>query len=93
MAQPAQLTIRRDFPRPTADEIAPFLTAPTGWVVDAQGRRGALPPWIRPLSRQNRFVGTAPRDITSRPVGSGRDRIRRRRDSDEACAARSLARR
>ena len=67
MAQPAQLTIRRDFPRPTADEIAPFLTAPTGWVVDAQGRRGALPPWIRPLSRQNRFVGTA-LTVRTRPV-------------------------
>jgi len=59
MAEPAQLAIRRDFVRPGADEIAPFLEAPTGWVVDAQGRRGALPHWIRPLSRQSRFVGTA----------------------------------
>jgi len=59
MAEPPQLTIRRDFPRPSAEEIAPLRSAPTGWVVDAQGRRGALPHWIKPLSRQARFVGTA----------------------------------
>lgn len=59
MADPPQLTIRRDFPRPPAEEIAPFLEAPTGWVSDAQGRRGALPHWIKPLSRKTRFVGTA----------------------------------
>lgn len=67
MAEPAQLTIRRDFPRPGADEIAPFRNAPTGWVVDAQGRRGALPHWIKPLSRQTRFVGTA-LTVRTRPV-------------------------
>ena len=67
MAEPAQLTIRRDFPRPSADAIAPFRTAPTGWVVDAQGRRGALPHWIRPLTRQTRFVGTA-LTVRTRPV-------------------------
>jgi len=67
MAEPAQLAIRRDFPRPSADEIAPFQNAPTGWVVDAQGRRGALPHWIRPLSRQTRFVGTA-LTVRTRPV-------------------------
>jgi 4-hydroxy-4-methyl-2-oxoglutarate aldolase len=59
MANPVQLTIRRDFPRPSPAEIQPFLKAPTGWVVDAQGRRGALPHWIRPLSTNARFVGTA----------------------------------
>ena len=67
MAEPAQLTIRRDFARPSAEEIAPFLKAPTGWVVDAQGRRGALPHWIKPLSRQTRFVGTA-MTVRTRPV-------------------------
>ena len=30
MAQPAQRTIRRNFPRPSAEEIAPFRKAPTG---------------------------------------------------------------
>jgi hypothetical protein len=67
MAEPAQLAIRRDFPRPGADEIAPFRNVPTGWVVDAQGRRGALPHWIKPLSRQTRFVGTA-LTVRTRPV-------------------------
>ncbi len=67
MAEPAQLTIRRDFPRPSAEEIAPFRSAPTGWVVDAQGRRGALPHWIKPLTREARFVGTA-LTVRTRPV-------------------------
>lgn len=67
MAEPAQLTIRRDFPRPDAEDIAPFRNAPIGWVVDAQGRRGALPHWIKPLSRQSRFVGTA-LTVRTRPV-------------------------
>jgi 4-hydroxy-4-methyl-2-oxoglutarate aldolase len=67
MAEPPKLTIRRDFPRPSAAEIKPFETAPTGWVVDALGRRGALPHWIRPLSATSRFVGTA-LTVRTRPV-------------------------
>jgi 4-hydroxy-4-methyl-2-oxoglutarate aldolase len=67
MAEPAQLTIRSKFPRPSVEDIAPFMKAPTGWVVDAQGRRGALPHWIRPLSRQTRFVGVA-MTVRTRPV-------------------------
>lgn len=67
MAEPAQLKIRRDFPRPSSAELAAFDTAPTGWVVDAQGRRGALPHWIRPLSTATRFVGAA-LTVRSRPV-------------------------
>ncbi|MGH6816780.1 MAG: RraA family protein, partial [Hyphomicrobiaceae bacterium] len=67
MAEPAQLTIRRDFPRPSAEQLKPFETAPTGWVVDAQGRRGALPHWIRPLSVKTRFFGPA-LTVRTRPV-------------------------
>jgi len=67
MAEPALLAIRRNFERPSAAEIAPFLKAPSGWAVDAQGRRGALPHWIRPLTRQSRFVGTA-LTVRTRPV-------------------------
>lgn len=67
MAEPPQLKIRRAFPRPTAAECAAFDTAPTGWVVDAQGRRGALPHWIRPLTTAIRFVGTA-LTVRTRPV-------------------------
>lgn len=67
MAEPAKLTIRRDFPRPSAAEIKAFEHAPTGWVVDAQGRRGALPHWIRPLSQKTRFIGTA-LTVRTRPI-------------------------
>ncbi|MBM3597901.1 MAG: RraA family protein [Alphaproteobacteria bacterium] len=67
MAEPAQLKIRRDFPRPSRAEIEAFAKAPTGWVVDAQGRRGALPHWIRPLTTATRFVGPA-LTVRSRPV-------------------------
>jgi 4-hydroxy-4-methyl-2-oxoglutarate aldolase len=67
MAEPSQLKIRRDFPRPTAAECAAYETAPTGWIVDAQGRRGALPHWIRPLTAATRFVGTA-LTVRTRPI-------------------------
>jgi 4-hydroxy-4-methyl-2-oxoglutarate aldolase len=67
MAEPAKLTIRRDFPRPTSAEIQALEHAPTGWVVDALGRRGALPHWVRPLSAKTRFVGTA-MTVRTRPV-------------------------
>lgn len=67
MAEPAKLTIRKSFPRPGKDEIAPFRDVATGPVVDALGRRGALPPWIRPVSEARRFVGTA-LTVRTRPV-------------------------
>lgn len=59
MAEAPRLKIRRSFPRPTQAERAPFADAATGPVVDAQGRRGALPHWITPVSSQTRFVGAA----------------------------------
>lgn len=67
MAEPAQLKIRRNFPRPSSAQIKAFETAPTGWVVDALGRRGALPHWIRPLTLKTRFVGAA-LTVRTRPV-------------------------
>ncbi len=67
MAEPATLTIRRRFPRPDPARLAAFQSAPTGWVVDALGRRGALPHWIRPISRAARFVGVA-LTVRTRPV-------------------------
>ena len=67
MAEPAQLKIRRDFQRPTEAQIKAFEVAPTGWVVDALGRRGALPHWIRPLSLKTRFVGAA-LTVRTRPI-------------------------
>jgi len=67
MAEPAKLAIRRDFPRPTASQVKALEHAPTGWLVDALGRRGALPHWIRPLSEKARFIGTAI-TVRTRPV-------------------------
>lgn len=67
MAEPAQLKIRRDFQRPTEAQIKAFEVVPTGWVVDALGRRGALPHWIRPLSLKTRFVGAA-LTVRTRPI-------------------------
>jgi 4-hydroxy-4-methyl-2-oxoglutarate aldolase len=54
-----RLTIRREFPRPSDDVLAAFRGVPTGWAVDAQGRRGALDPGIRPLVGSGRICGPA----------------------------------
>lgn len=64
----AVLTIRRDLPRPSPELVARFQGVPTGWAVDAQGRRGALDAGIRRLVGTGVVVGpavtvwTAPRD-------------------------------
>lgn len=47
---PPVLTIRRNFPRPAAAEIAAFAGVPTGYAVDALGGRGALDYCIKPLA-------------------------------------------
>ena len=59
MSGTIKLTIRKDFTRPSEQDIAPFRDAPTGWIADARGRRGAIDHRIRPLTRTSRFVGTA----------------------------------
>ena len=46
---PPLLTIRRHFPRPTAEQVAAFQGVPTGHLVDAMGGRGCLPHEIRAL--------------------------------------------
>lgn len=64
----AKLKITRSFERPSPELIAAFATAPTGPVVDAMGRRGALDEKIRPLTTRTQFCGgaltvwTIPRD-------------------------------
>jgi 4-hydroxy-4-methyl-2-oxoglutarate aldolase len=58
-ANPPVLTVRRNFPRPPEALVARFRDAPTGWVVDANGRRGALDHRIRPITRAVRFAGVA----------------------------------
>lgn len=52
------LTIRR-VERPEPDLVERFRDLPTGVVVDAMGRRGALAPTIRPVTAARRFVGVA----------------------------------
>lgn len=47
---PPLLTIRRDFPRPSAQEVAAFAGVPTGYAIDAMGGRGALDYRIKPLA-------------------------------------------
>jgi 4-hydroxy-4-methyl-2-oxoglutarate aldolase len=59
MAEPAPLTIRRDWPRPDAGTLAAFKDAPSGFVVDAIGRAGALDHRIRPVWKGPHFVGSA----------------------------------
>ena len=47
---PPLLTIRRDFPRPSAQDVAAFAGVPTGYAVDAMNGRGALDYRIKPLA-------------------------------------------
>lgn len=60
---PPVLTIRRDFPRPTAEQVAALGSVPTGFLVDAMGGRGALAAPIRPAdlssSLPTKFCGPA----------------------------------
>jgi 4-hydroxy-4-methyl-2-oxoglutarate aldolase len=50
---PPLLTIRRDFPRPSAAVMKAFAGVPTGYIVDAMGGRGGLDYRIKPLVPQN----------------------------------------
>ena len=57
---PPLLTIRRRFPRPTAEQAAAFRGVPTGHLVDAMGGRGCLPHDIRALfPDKTQMVGVA----------------------------------
>jgi 4-hydroxy-4-methyl-2-oxoglutarate aldolase len=61
--EPPRLTIRRRPPAPAAELLAPFLEAPTGWLVDAMSGRGAMDAAIKPLApdvrAMRRFAGPA----------------------------------
>jgi len=59
MVEPAPLTVRRDWPRLDASTLTAFKDAPTGFVVDAIGRAGALDHRIRPVWEGPHFVGSA----------------------------------
>jgi len=56
---PPLLTIRRNFPRPTAEELAAFANSPTGHLVDSMNGRGALAYKIKPVSTATSFCGVA----------------------------------
>jgi 4-hydroxy-4-methyl-2-oxoglutarate aldolase len=57
---PPLLTIRRNFPRPHAKELAAFAHTMTGHIVDAMEGRGALDHRIKPLAPISPvLVGTA----------------------------------
>jgi 4-hydroxy-4-methyl-2-oxoglutarate aldolase len=57
---PPLLTIRREFPRPSASVMKAFAGVPTGYVIDAMGGRGGLDYRIKPLVPQNTpLVGIA----------------------------------
>jgi 4-hydroxy-4-methyl-2-oxoglutarate aldolase len=58
-ASPPALTVRRNFPRVSSATLDQFRAASPGWIVDANGRRGALDWRIRPLTKVTRFGGTA----------------------------------
>ena len=69
IGEPVSLTVRKEFPRPTAEQIAAFQGLATGFVVDAQNGTGALDHHIKPLLNEMTFVGPAitahlePRDM------------------------------
>ncbi|MCL4747428.1 MAG: hypothetical protein KJZ83_18735 [Burkholderiaceae bacterium] len=55
----SSLTVSRAFARPDSVLVDALRDMSTGWVVDANGRRGALDYRIRPLTRAIRFIGVA----------------------------------
>ena len=57
--EPPLLTVRRNFLRPSADQVAAFAGLQTGFVADALGGRGALAGSIKPVSAANAFCGVA----------------------------------
>lgn len=59
MAEPPAVVIRRSWTRPDADTRAAFRDTPSGFVVDALGRAGALDHRIRAVWDGGPFVGAA----------------------------------
>jgi 4-hydroxy-4-methyl-2-oxoglutarate aldolase len=57
---PPLLTIRPDFPRPTAAQVAALGNVPTGYAVDAMDGRGAIDYRIKPLAPASKpMIGIA----------------------------------
>ena len=67
MSDQVRLTINRNINRARQTDLERLNSTPTGWVVDALGRKGALPHWIGPVSTSTRFVGSA-LTVSTRPL-------------------------
>lgn len=59
MAEPPAIVIRRTWPRPDRADREAFRDIPSGFVVDALGRHGALDHRIRALWEGGPFIGSA----------------------------------
>jgi len=51
LEQPTKLIIRKNFPRPTAEQVAAFTDVPTGFVCDALNGGGGLATHIAPIAQ------------------------------------------
>ncbi|GLS20628.1 diguanylate cyclase [Labrys miyagiensis] len=56
---PPLLQIRRNFPRPSAEQVAAFAGVQAGFVVDAMNGRGAVNYRIKPITVAQSFHGVA----------------------------------
>ena len=59
MPNKTTITINKKLSRPAAELVKPFSNIPTGYVVDVQGRRGALDCSIKPMFEFPSIVGPA----------------------------------
>ena len=59
MADDAIITIRKNFKRPSPETLEQFKGVPTGYMVDIQGRRGALDCGIKQMYNAPAFIGSA----------------------------------
>ena len=56
---PPLVTVRRNFPRPTKEQVAAFTGLQTGYAVDAMNGSGALDYRIKPIGGPASFCGVA----------------------------------
>jgi 4-hydroxy-4-methyl-2-oxoglutarate aldolase len=59
MSNEAVVSIKKNITRPDPDLVKKFIGVPTGYIIDVQGRRGAMDCGIRPMFDAPAFVGTA----------------------------------
>ena len=59
IGEPVDLIVKKNFERPSAEQIESLQAVPTGFVVDAQNGTGALDWRIKPLGESMEFVGSA----------------------------------